>query len=103
MNTVTRLLVGGLLLTFAASFTRAADAPRKPNIIFILSDDVAQGDLGCYGQKLIKTPNIDRMAREGMRTTQAYCGTTVCAEPNVADDRDAHRPHSHPSQPRDRR
>jgi len=56
--------------------TRAAD---KPNIIFILSDDVAQGDLGCYGQKLIQTPNMDRMAREGTRYTQAYCGTTVCA------------------------
>lgn len=57
----------------------AADPPQKPNIIFILSDDIAQGDLGCYGQKLIQTPNIDRMAREGLRCTQAYCGTTVCA------------------------
>jgi arylsulfatase A-like enzyme len=54
-------------------------APSKPNIIFVLSDDLAQGDLGCYGQKLIKTPNLDRMAREGTRFTQAYCGTTVCA------------------------
>lgn len=56
-----------------------AIAEAEPNIIFILSDDIAQGDLGCYGQKLIQTPNLDRMAREGMRTTQAYCGTTVCA------------------------
>ena len=53
--------------------------PEKPNIIFILSDDLAQGDLGCYGQKLIQTPNIDRLAAEGTRYTQAYCGTTVCA------------------------
>jgi arylsulfatase A-like enzyme len=52
---------------------------EKPNIIFILSDDLAQGDLGCYGQKLIQTPRIDRMAREGTRFLQAYCGTTVCA------------------------
>ncbi|MBM3859318.1 MAG: arylsulfatase [Verrucomicrobia bacterium] len=51
----------------------------KPNIIFILADDVAQGDLGCYGQKLIKTPNLDRMAAEGTRYLQAYCGTPVCA------------------------
>lgn len=51
----------------------------KPNVIFVLSDDLAQGDLGCYGQKLIRTPNLDRMAREGMRFTQAYCGTSVCA------------------------
>jgi arylsulfatase A-like enzyme len=55
----------------------AADA--RPNIIFVLCDDLAQGDLGCYGQKLIRTPNLDRMAREGMRFTQAYCGTSVCA------------------------
>ncbi len=56
-----------------------ADGAERPNIIFILSDDIAQGDLGCYGQKLIKTPHLDRMAAEGMRFTQAYCGTSVCA------------------------
>jgi arylsulfatase A len=54
-------------------------AAPKPNLIFILSDDLAQGDLGCYGQKLIQTPRLDRMAREGTRYTQAYCGTSVCA------------------------
>ena len=48
-------------------------------MIFILSDDIAQGDLGCYGQKLIKTPHLDRMAAEGTRYEQAYTGTTVCA------------------------
>lgn len=52
---------------------------EKPNIIFILSDDLAQGDLGCYGQKIIQTPRIDQMAREGTRFMQAYCGTSVCA------------------------
>jgi len=62
------------------SMLHAADSSApKPNIIFILSDDLAQGDLGVYGQKLIQTPNLDRMAREGTRYTQAYCGTTVCA------------------------
>ncbi|MBI3881702.1 MAG: arylsulfatase [Verrucomicrobia bacterium] len=65
-----------LVAAFAVHTARAAD---KPNIIFILSDDLAQGDVGCYGQKLIQTPNLDRMAREGTRYTQAYCGTTVCA------------------------
>lgn len=67
---------------FAVAFApaRAAPAPAaKPNIIFVLSDDLAQGDLGCYGQKLIQTPHLDRMAREGTRFTQTYCGTTVCA------------------------
>ena len=54
-------------------------AGEKPNLIFILSDDVAQGDLGCYGQKLIQTPRLDQMAAEGTRYLQAYCGTSVCA------------------------
>ncbi|MBN2450110.1 MAG: arylsulfatase, partial [Lentisphaeria bacterium] len=52
---------------------------RQPNIVFVLTDDLAMGDVGCYGQKLIRTPHMDRMAAEGMRFTQAYCGTSVCA------------------------
>ncbi len=55
-----------------------ASAPR-PNIIFILADDLGYGDLGSYGQKKIKTPHLDRMAAEGMRFTQFYAGSTVCA------------------------
>ncbi len=51
----------------------------RPNIVFVLADDLAQGDLGCYGQKLIQTPNLDRMAAEGTRYTQAYSGSSVCA------------------------
>ena len=51
----------------------------KPNIIFILADDLGYGDLGCYGQKVIQTPNIDRMATEGIRFTHCYAGSTVCA------------------------
>ncbi len=56
-----------------------AEPAKKPNVIFVLSDDLAQGDVGCYGQKLIKTPRLDAMAKEGVRFTQAYCGTSVCA------------------------
>ena len=66
-----------LALTLAATTGLAAAAP--PNLIFILSDDLAQGDLGVYGQKIIQTPRLDRMAAEGTRFTQAYCGTSVCA------------------------
>lgn len=51
----------------------------KPNIIFIMADDLGYGDIGCYGQELIKTPNIDKLAAEGMRFTQAYSGGSVCA------------------------
>ena len=70
-----------ILLCLAAFAWSAAalHAAAKPNIIFILSDDLAQGDLGCYGQKIIQTPRMDQMAREGVRFMQAYCGTTVCA------------------------
>jgi len=58
----------------------AAQSQRqRPNVIFILADDLGYGDLGCFGQKLIKTPNIDGLAKEGMRFTQAYAGATVCA------------------------
>ncbi len=52
---------------------------RQPNIVFIILDDLGYGDLGCYGQKLIRTPNIDRAASEGMRFTDCYAGATVCA------------------------
>ncbi|MEA1997629.1 MAG: sulfatase-like hydrolase/transferase, partial [Gemmatimonadota bacterium] len=53
--------------------------PGKPNIIYILADDLGYGDLGCYGQQEIKTPNIDSMAAEGLRFTDHYAGSTVCA------------------------
>ena len=65
--------------TSALSLLFAVSAFAQPNIVFILCDDLAQGDLGCYGQKIIQTPNLDRMAKEGTRYTQGYSGTTVCA------------------------
>ena len=51
----------------------------KPNIIFILADDLGYGELGCYGQELIETPNLDRLAEGGMKFTQHYSGSPVCA------------------------
>jgi arylsulfatase A-like enzyme len=66
----------------------------QPNLIFILSDDLAQGDLGCYGQKLIQTPNLDRMAAEGTRFTQGYCGTSVCAPSRTSLMTGLHMGHS---------
>jgi arylsulfatase A-like enzyme len=51
----------------------------KPNIVWIMADDMAWGDLGCFGQKRIRTPNLDRLAAEGMRFTHCYSGSTVCA------------------------
>jgi len=57
---------------------------QKPNIIYILADDLGYGDLGCYGQQRIRTPNLDKMADEGMRFTQHYAGSTVCAPSRCA-------------------
>lgn len=70
------------LLQALPAFCAAASlgmAVERPKIVYILADDLAQGDLGCYGQKLIQTPHLDRLAREGTRFTHAYCGTAVCA------------------------
>ena len=77
MKTIIRFCAIACLLCLP-SFSTADDAPR-PNIIFIMADDLGYGDLGCYGQKLIRTPNIDGLAAEGVRFTQAYAGGPVCA------------------------
>ena len=73
-----RAFLPSLLLTLTLVATAFGQSP-KPNIIFILADDLGYGELGCYGQKLIQTPNLDRLAAEGMRFTQFYAGSTVCA------------------------
>src|SRR5665811_237389 len=53
--------------------------PKKPNIVYILADDLGYGDLSVYGQTRFQTPNLDKMAGEGMLFTQHYAGTSVCA------------------------
>ncbi|MCB1206782.1 MAG: arylsulfatase [Verrucomicrobiae bacterium] len=70
---IARLILACFLL--AASVASAA----PPNLVFILADDLGYGDLGCYGQGLIRTPNIDRMAAEGMKFSHFYAGGSVCA------------------------
>jgi arylsulfatase A-like enzyme len=70
-----RLLI--LLLAIAVAFQVSAAKP--PNLVFILADDLGYGELGCYGQTKIPTPNLDRMAREGARFTRHYSGAPVCA------------------------
>ena len=73
-------LIFFLLLTFfLSSFNYASGQDKRPNIIFIFADDLGYGDVGCYGQEKIETPNIDLLAKKGMRFTQFYAGTTVCA------------------------
>ena len=75
MNRNVILLAGG---TLAAASCAQQEAPR-PNIVFILADDLGWGDLGCYGQERFTTPNIDALAANGLRFTQCYSGTTVSA------------------------
>jgi arylsulfatase A-like enzyme len=62
-----------------ANFPSQGTPTNKPNVIFILADDLGYGDLGCYGQSKIQTPNIDQLASDGMLFTQAYSGSSVCA------------------------
>ncbi|HSP91353.1 MAG TPA: arylsulfatase [Vicinamibacterales bacterium] len=71
-------LLISLLLPLAAASAAAQPAP-KPNIILILADDLGYGDLGSYGQTIIQTPSLDRLAAGGVRFTQFYAGSTVCA------------------------
>lgn len=70
------LLLGGAI-ALTPNTAKAAD--QKPNILYIMCDDMGYGDLGCYGQPYISTPNIDSLARQGMRFTQAYAGSPVSA------------------------
>ena len=72
-----------------------ADTPAKPNIIFMLADDLGYGDLGCYGQKEIETPRLDRMAAEGIRFTDFYAGSTVCAPSRSVLMTGQHMGHTH--------
>lgn len=71
------------------------DVTKSPNIIFILADDLGYGDLGCYGQKLIKTPRLNQMAKEGLRFTNFYAGSTVCAPSRCVLMTGQHLGHTH--------
>jgi arylsulfatase A-like enzyme len=73
---IRRFLILAGLTVLAANIALAAD---RPNIIWIMADDLGYAELGCYGQELLQTPHIDRMAAEGMRFTRCYAGSTVCA------------------------
>jgi len=83
----TRIFLSSLLMATAVSLPVLGETPQssgnrpagKPNIIYILADDLGYGDLSVYGQKRFNTPNLDRMAGEGMLFTQHYAGCTVCA------------------------
>jgi len=80
MRLLSSLVLFSFLILHASShWLAASDSTKQPNFIWIMADDLGYGDLGCYGQKVISTPNLDRMASEGMRFTHFYAGATVCA------------------------
>lgn len=95
MNKLSHLMTSTGLLAASLVGVQAADNAGKPNIIFILCDDMGYGDLACYGQKYIQTPNLDRMAQEGMRFTQAYAGSPVSAPSRASLMTGQHSGHGH--------
>jgi arylsulfatase len=76
-NLITLLIL--LMLSQVSCTKSKTQTKERPNIIFILADDLGYGELGCYGQSKIETPNIDQLAKQGMRFTQHYSGAPVCA------------------------
>ena len=72
-------LVPLLLMVLSACCAWPGSAAARPNLIWIMADDLGYGEVGCYGQQVIQTPRLDRMAAEGLRFTQFYAGATVCA------------------------
>lgn len=73
-----------LLALLLVSCHAMAQQQKQPNIIFILADDMGYGDLGCYGQQKIKTPQLDQIAQQGMKFTDFYAGSTVCSPSRAA-------------------
>ncbi len=92
------LLLTGILAGFntgqALSAVPSVKEKKVPNVVFIIADDLGYGDLSCYGQEKFQTPNIDRLALEGMRFTQCYSGTTVSAPSRASLMTGLHTGHS---------
>src|SRR6185436_19134283 len=80
--------LGSILVTSAAlvgvNQAAAAETPTRPNIVVLFTDDQGYGDVGCFGAKAFKTPNLDRMAAEGTRFTSFYVAQPVCTASRAA-------------------
>src|SRR5262249_54760695 len=78
------LLASSAVLPLAGSLARAQTPARRTALIFILADDMGYADISCYGRRDLQTPNIDRIATQGTRFTQAYANSPVCTASRVA-------------------
>ena len=79
MKKTRKILFSAALLSSGLTMAQTTTAEKSPNVIYIMADDLGIGDLGCYGQSQIKTPNIDGIAQNGMKFMQHYSGSTVSA------------------------
>src|SRR3954468_15073672 len=79
-----RTMLAGTMALAAVGRIPAAPARRRPNILFIMADDLGYADLSCYGRPDFKTPNLDRLALQGMRFTEAYANSAVCSATRTA-------------------
>ena len=85
MNTLSRLLLALAAGLLPAAATAAEPAkPAKPNVVVFLCDDLGYGDLGCFGNKTIQSPNLDKLAKEGVKLTDFYAGAPVCSPSRAA-------------------
>ena len=84
------------IFIFSFLLNSCDQSPVPPNIIYILADDLGYGELGVYGQKIIETPNIDVLAKNGMLFTQHYSGSPVCAPSRSVFMTGQHTGHTHP-------
>ena len=90
---LSKTMVPALILAVTGAIS--VNAAEKPNIIYIMCDDLGYGDLGCYGQQKIKTPEIDKLAADGMLFKQHYAGTSVCAPTRCSLMTGLHTGHSY--------
>src|SRR5947209_15837443 len=74
-----KLLLGLAVLLLSPAAARAQEAAKKPNILIILCEDLGYGDLACFGHPMIRTPNLDKLASQGMRLTACYSASPVCS------------------------
>ena len=84
MKNTRKILFSAALLSSGLTMAQTTTAEKSPNVIYIMADDMGIGDLGCYGQRQIKTPNIDGIAQNGMKFMQHYSGSTVSAPSRCA-------------------